>query len=101
MAVKLKNLQPGQVIYSRGKRCMGNTTAKTIVQYASTVVAVDLEKRRVTLRFQGSKSSIPERLLSRYFDWSIHDPTKAKLTKNILGAIVKVEKLKQPHKGKE
>lgn len=93
MALKFEKLHPGMVIYSRGRERMGNTKMKTITQYASVVVAVDAEMRRVTVRFHGIEHSISEARLSRYFDWSMFDPAKAVIETNTCGAITKVRRI--------
>ncbi|KZC33591.1 hypothetical protein [Rhodanobacter denitrificans] len=50
----LKNLQPGQVLYTEVRRRRGHTALRETATFRVTVVSVDVEARRVLASWNGN-----------------------------------------------
>lgn len=96
MAIKFEKIEVGMTLYDRRKHNMGNTTLKTIGEWEVKIVSIDKEHRTAKASWNGNPPTFySQRDLTKLHTWSMYDPD-VEVTKNMLGGVSKVKKIRKP-----
>lgn len=66
MAIKFEKVQDGMTLYTTIKRKLGSTNIKTVEVVPVEVLDIDVEKRKVFIKFRGVERWISEERLRTY-----------------------------------